>query len=189
MNTPAHLVLAVAALAKPNKPKITWAAILGALIPDLSLYLLAAWSMFVQGNNAHYVFDTQYFSEEWQNIFAIDNSFFLWGLVIIIGLLLKKHWLWVLGSAAFLHLCFDFPLHHDDARQHFWPISDWIFISPFSYWDHRHHGELISYLEIGLCLFLLVILWRRFKSRFARVVIIITGLLQIAPGIMFRLML
>ena len=188
MNTPAHLIIAAAALASPKKPKVTGAAIVGALIPDLSLYILAAWSMFVQGNSAHYVFDTQYFSAEWQSIFAVDNSFVVWGLLIAIGFLLKKNWLWAFGIAGFLHLCCDFPLHHDDARQHFWPVSDWVFISPFSYWDHNHHGGLIGGIEIGLCLVLLILLWRRFKTRLARVIIILTALLQVAPGLMFRLM-
>jgi hypothetical protein len=186
MNTPAHLVFAAAAFAKPNNPRVTWAALLGAFIPDLSLYALAGWSMFVQGNDANYVFDKQYFSVEWQSIFAIDNSFFVWALVIVAGVALKKHWLWALGGAGFLHLCFDFPLHHDDARQHFWPATDWIFQSPFSYWDINHHGGLISLLELGLCAILLVVLWRKFNSRLVRGVIVLTAILQIAPGIMFR---
>lgn len=189
MNTPAHLVIAAAVFAKPNKTKVTWAALLGGLLPDLSLYLLTAWSTLIQDNTLKYVFDVQYFTSSWQQIFAVDNSFFVWGLIFIAGVLLKKHWLWALGGAGFLHLCFDFPLHHDDARQHFWPISDWIFQSPFSYWDSNHHGDLISLLEIGLCVALLIVLWRRFHSRFARGVIIVIALLQITPGIIFNLLL
>ena len=188
MNTPAHLIIAAATFAQPNKPKVTWAALFGALLPDLSLYVLAAWSMFIQGNTAKYVFDTQYFSPEWQRIFAVDNSFFVWLLLIIVGIWIKKNWLWALGGGGFLHLCFDFPLHHDDARQHFWPLSDWTFQSPFSYWDTQHHGGFFSILELGLCAILLVVLWRRFNSKWVRGVIIATALLQIAPGVMFRLM-
>ena len=52
MNTPAHLIIATAIFAKPNNLKVTWAAIIGGLLPDLSLYALAAWSMLVQGNSA-----------------------------------------------------------------------------------------------------------------------------------------
>ena len=189
MNTPAHLIIAAAAFAKPSNPKVTWAALAGGFIPDLSLYALAGWSMFVEGNSARYVFDTQYFSELWQSIFAIDNSFILWGIVIALGIYLKKNWLWALGGAGFLHLCCDFPLHHDDARQHFWPITEWVFISPLSYWDHNHHGQLIGMLELGLCAILLVILWRRFSSKIARAIIIAVATLQLAPPVVFGLLL
>jgi len=144
--------------------------------------------MVVQGNTANYVFNTQYFTPQWQQVFAIDNSFFVWLLLILAGIWLKKNWLWALGGAGFLHLCFDFPLHNDDARQHFWPVSDWIFQSPFSYWDTQHHGGIISILELGLSAVLLAVLWRRFESRWIRGVIIVTALLQIAPSIVFNMM-
>jgi len=188
MNTPAHLILAATVFAKPNQPKVTWAAIAGGFLPDLSLYALAAWSMFIQGNPAQHVFDVQYFSKEWQQIFAIDNSFFVWGLIIAIGVWLRKPWLWALGGAGFLHLCFDFPLHHDDARQHFWPLTDWMFISPVSYWDGNHYGNIVSVLEVGLCLVCLTFLWRRFESKIARGLIATVAIMQVLPAIMFSLM-
>lgn len=188
MNTPAHLIVAAAVFAKPNNPKVIWAAIVGGFLPDLSLYALAAWSMFVQGNTAQHVFDTQYFSADWQQIFAVDNSFFVWALIIATGVLLRKHWLWAFGGAGFLHLCLDFPLHNDDARQHFWPLTDWIFNSPLSYWDHNHYGDIISVLEIGLCIVCLVFLWRRFESKFARVLIGAVAAMQLLPAIIFGIM-
>ena len=188
MNTPAHLIVAAAIFAKPHNPKVTWAAIIGGFLPDLSLYALAAWSMFVQGNTAHHVFDTQYFSDDWQQIFAVDNSFFVWAIIIATGVFLRKHWLWVLGGAGFLHLCLDFPLHHDDARQHFWPATDWVFQSPLSYWDPNHYGEIINLLEIGLCIVCLVFLWRRFESFIARAFISIAATLQLLPILIFSIL-
>jgi len=188
LNTPAHLIVAAAVFAKPNRPKVTWAAIIGGFIPDLSLYALAAWSMFVQGNSARHVFDTQYFSDDWQRIFAIDNSFFVWAIIIATGVFLRKHWLWAFGGAGFLHVCLDFPLHHDDARQHFWPVTDWIFNSPVSYWDGDHYGDIVGVLEIGLCLVCLVFLWRRFESRIARVLIGAVAAMQLLPAIIFGIL-
>lgn len=41
MNTPAHLIIGLAAFGKPGAPRVTAAALAGAMIPDLSLYLLA----------------------------------------------------------------------------------------------------------------------------------------------------
>lgn len=181
MNTPAHIIMAAAVFAKPDQPKRNTAALVGGLLPDASLYTLAGWHLFVLGTPPQTVFDEYYFSDAWQSIFAIDNSFILWGMVLALGLWFKITWLWVLAGAALLHIGFDFPLHHDDGRMHFWPVSDWIFQSPVSYWDRKHYGGFVGPIETGLCLILLVILWRRFAGWFARVLIAAAGIFQIAP--------
>ena len=54
-------------------------------------------------------------------------------------------------QAALLHLAFDLPLHHSDARPHFWPLSDWVFRPPLSYWNPARHGDLVGAVEIGAC--------------------------------------
>lgn len=189
MNTPAHLLLATGFFAKPDSIKITAAALIGALLPDLSLYILASFSLFITGNTPQYVFGVQYFSSTWQQIFAIDNSFITWGLVFGVGLWTRKPWLVVCAASAVLHLCLDFPLHNDDARRHFWPLSDWVFQSPLSYWDTRHYGALITIIEQILVLGLLVILWRRFQSWSWRIFYTILAALNILPTIMFSIML
>ena len=93
------------------------------------------------------------------------------------------------AGAGFLHLTLDFPLHHDDGRSHFWPVSDWIFESPVSYWDPNTHGGIFSVFEIALCIALLTLLWRRFSGNFARSATLLVGLLQVAPALVFGLML
>lgn len=188
MNTPAHLLLAAGVFAKPECPKVTRAAIIGGLLPDLSLYVMACTSLFILGNEPGYVFDVQYFSDSWQQVFAIDNSFILWGLLLGFALWRRSDWAIGLSGSAFLHLCFDFPLHHDDARQHFWPISNWVFESPFSYWDSNHYGTIISVLEQILVLGILVLLWRRFKSDRMRIFFSFIAMIEIAPIVIFGLM-
>ena len=166
------MLIAASLFAKPEKPAITWVAILGGLLPDLSLYLLVFNSLALQGVPARTVFDEYYFSDEWQRIFSVDNSFFVWALVIAIGLYWKREWVWVLGVACVAHLLGDFPLHHDDGRAHFWPVSDWVFQSPLSYWDVNHHARIVAPLEGLLCLLLYGYLFWKFKSRRSRVVLI-----------------
>ena len=68
---------------------------------------------------------------------------------------------------------------------HFWPFSDWIYVSPLSYWDPRHYGWLIGPLEGLLCLGLLYLLWQRFSGTFARALILLGGLLECVPAIVF----
>ena len=42
MNTIAHMVIASAALARPNTPKRNWAVLAGALAPDASMFVFFA---------------------------------------------------------------------------------------------------------------------------------------------------
>lgn len=188
MNTPAHLIFGAAAFGKPGRPDVTAAAVFGALLPDLSLYLMVSWAMFVQGIDARVIFDELYFSDAWQAVFAVDNSMPIWGIALALGLWRRWPVLTAFAAAGLLHLVFDFGLHHEDARRHFWPVSDAVFRSPFSYWDRNHYGQIISPLEIAVSLALCVLLWRRFAGRLARGLIVLAAVAEAAPGILFALM-
>ena len=188
MNTPAHLIFGAAAFARPDARAVNFCALAGSILPDVSLYLMAANALFIKGIPAGTVFGKLYFSDEWQSVFAIDNSFFIWILILIGGLALRKYWLTVLGSAGLLHLAFDFPFHHDDGRQHFWPFSDWVFESPLSYWDVAHYGNILGPVEGIVCVALCVLLWRRFKSWQARTVIVAGGTIEFLPATFFPLL-
>ena len=134
------------------------------------------------------VFNELYFSAEWMAVFAVDNSFFVWGAVLALGLATKRPAVAVLAGAALLHIALDFPLHHDDGRPHFWPLSTWIFESPVSYWDPRAHGRIVGALETALCLGLLVLLWRRFSGVHARAAIAVAGIGLASPAVFFGLL-
>lgn len=164
MNTPAHLLFGLAAFGQRENRAITLAAAVGAILPDLSLYLLAGTSLFILGIPPQTVFDELYFSDSWQTVFAIDNSFVLWGAVLVLCVWRKLAVGIALAGAALLHLALDFPLHHDDARPHFFPVSDWVWESPFSYWDSAHHAGLVAPLGAFGALVAAVFLWRRYDS-------------------------
>jgi hypothetical protein len=181
VNTPAHLLVGAAAFACPGAWRVNLAAILGALAPDASLYLMAGTAIFLRDIPPQVVFDQYYFSPEWQQVFAIDNSFVIWGLVLLAAFALRSRWMIAFAGAALLHLALDFPLHHDDARRHFWPLTDWVFQSPVSYWDRSRHAGIVAPLEALLSLGLCVVLLRRFKGGWSRVTILAVGLLQLAP--------
>lgn len=183
MNTPAHLIFGLAVFGRADAPKITAAALAGAIIPDLSLYLLSGTHLILLGTDPEVVFGQLYFSDAWQGIFRIDNSFIVWGLLLGLGLALRSAWVIALAGAALLHIGLDFPLHHDDGRAHFWPITNWIFQSPLSYWDRDHHAGIIAPLEVGLSLILCAVLWRRFRGRAMRGLIATLGVLQAAPAL------
>lgn len=188
MNTPAHLIFGLAAFGKPERKAVTAAAFAGALIPDLSLYLLATWHLQILGTPAQIVFGELYFSESWQSIFRIDNSIVLWSLALGAAIMAKSKVGIALCGAALLHLGLDFPLHHDDGRAHFWPISTWIFESPVSYWDRRHYGNIVGPIEIAAALVACYYLWRRFTGKWMRGLIVVLGAIEFAPAVLFAIM-
>jgi hypothetical protein len=134
------------------------------------------------------VFGQLYFADAWQGIFRIDNSMILWGIALVIGLMWRSPVMIALCGAALLHLGLDFLLHHDDGRAHFWPVTNWIFESPVSYWDRNHYGNIIGPLEILASLLCCAVLWRRFTGRWMRVLIAVLGVLEFAPVVIFTIM-
>lgn len=162
MNTPAHLLLGAAAFGGRGRKRVVWAAFAGGLLPDMSLYVLAGVSLALLGIPARVVFDELYFSDLWQTIFAIDNSFLLWGMLLGLALWRRSDWAIALTASALLHLALDLPLHHDDGRPHFWPVTDWVFESPYSYWDRGQGATWIAPLELAVALGAgALLLWRR----------------------------
>lgn len=187
MNTPAHLIIAAALYARPEKaPKDgnrhrTAAALLGGFLPDFSLYFGFVWAVFILGRSPDVFFRTDYYRPEVQMIMAIDNSVFVWGAVLGLALWMRREILAICATTALVHIALDFPLHNDDGRAHFWPLSDWVFVSPVSYWDPAHYGNIVAPLEALLCVVLLVVLFRRFHGLAARAVIVLAGLAQVLP--------
>lgn len=147
MNTPAHLLIGAAVFGRTKPGTVVAAALFGALLPDLSLYLMAGTALFLLRIPPQVVFDELYFSDTWQAVFAIDNSFVVWGALLAFAVWRKIDWAIALTGAATLHLCMDFPLHHDDGRPHFWPFSGWVFESPVSYWDRSRGATWIAPIE------------------------------------------
>ena len=168
MNTPAHLLVGLAACARPEKCGTARMAALGSLAPALSLYVMAGVSLFILQIPPSVVFGELYFSPAWQGVFAIDNSFVFWGLGLAAALALRSAPAIAFACAGLLHLATDFPLHHDDARAHFWPLTGWVFESPFSYWDSDHHAGLVAPLTLLAVLISAAVVWRRWPHWLAR---------------------
>lgn len=186
MNTPAHLIIGAAAFARPDSDRVTLAALTGALLPDLSLYMLAGWHLIVLETPARVVFGELYYSSAWQRIFGIDNSFVLWGIACGIAFRFRSRWGLALTGSALLHLALDFPFHTHDARMHFWPLTDWKFHSPMSYWDGARGGDIIGWIEMSLVTGLTTGLFWRFRRSLWRWLFLIVAGLQITPFFLWR---
>jgi len=67
-------------------------------------------------------------------------------------------------ASMFFHSLFDYPVHHDDAHAHFFPLTNYHFISPISYWNPAYHGMWIGLLEMATVLVGSIYLWRERES-------------------------
>jgi len=147
VNTPAHLLIGAALFGKRDNTRLITGALLGGLLPDVSLYLMAGVSIFILNITPDVVFSELYFSDNWQLVFSIDNSFIVWIAVFTTAAIYRSPFFIALTASALLHLMCDFALHNDDARAHFWPLSNWRFASPLSYWDSNHHAIWVAPIE------------------------------------------
>lgn len=176
MNTPSHMLIGAALFARPLAPATLIAALAGGLAPDLLMFAMVLWATRVVGVPEHEVFNTLFFSETWQSVFAIDHSFFIWGGLLGLAVWRRQIILRAFAGAGLLHALADFLTHHDDARRQFWPVSDWVFRSPVSYWDARFYGNAFGLFEVALVVTLAAFLcWRLVRWRERLLVLVVAA--------------
>lgn len=175
MISPTHSLLALAVLAKRGETQRNWAVFIGSILPDLAIYLWAPYQSLVNGVSGEQMWRKLYFEAPMQNLIAYFNSIPIYASLAIIGYYARaKTWgklLLFFALAALIHMATDMPVHSDDAYRHFWPLSDWRFYSPLSYWDNRHHAEWIGLIDAAIGLISIIILWRRFPKLWVKIVL------------------
>ena len=213
MMTQTHALMAATLLAKPERRlSHNWAILLGSFAPDAAIFALVLVSKFKDWS-AQQLWSEIYFSEPMLTLTAVANSLPLYCLVLFFCVLLyliKDHdfvgassvsrkfasyksifagsALGLFALAAIIHLLGDFPVHASDAHPHFWPLSDWRFQSPISYWDHRYHGHFFSVFEAALGVLMSILLFRRFKTIYVRILLALAITAYIVVPIYFSLL-
>jgi len=157
------MLTAAALLTRRGQPYRNAAVLFGALVPDLSIFVLFGWAR-IQGIAQSDIWRKLYWQEPWQTLSAISNSFPISAAALVIAIALKSRLLAVLAGAMIVHLLMDFPVHADDAHKHFWPITDWRFHSPLSYWDPGHNSRFVMLAELAICIASMIVLWQRFSG-------------------------
>ncbi len=180
MNSPTHTLLALALLSKKGEAKRNWAVLVGSVIPDLVIYLWAPYQSLVNGVSGQDMWGELYFQAPMQNLIAYFNSIPIYFSLALLGWVMRaKLWGQILlffALAALIHMMTDLPVHADDAYRHFWPLTDWRFHSPISYWDIDYHSKWVSAIEAVVGLICIVVLWRRFPKLWVKAIL---GLLAI----------
>ncbi|MCA0270470.1 MAG: cobalamin biosynthesis protein CobQ [Proteobacteria bacterium] len=181
MNTPSHMLIGAAVFARPLVPATLVAALAGGLAPDLPMFVMVVWSTRLAGVPEHEVFSTLFFSESWQTVFAVDHGFLVWGALLGLAIWRRDLILRAFAGAGLLHAAVDFLTHNDDARRQFWPVSDWVFRSPVSYWDARFYGDIFGVFEVTLVVALTAVLCLRLGRWRERVLLIAIAALVVVP--------
>jgi hypothetical protein len=198
MNSQTHMLMGAALFGRPA-PRLAWAAAAGGLIPDLPMFMIVA-GLRMSGFALDEIFGRLYWAPWWQIANAVAHSFLLWGgLAAGSAFALRRGgaesrpaWtgapaLFALSASALIHSAIDFLVHRDDAHMHFWPLSAWRFRSPVSYWDSNHYGNWFGLFEAAVGVLLIVVLFRRYRSRRLRAVLALALALYVAVPAFFIL--
>ena len=148
MNTPSHAILNLALLSQTNDSEAFLIVAIGGILPDIPIFVFYGWAKFAAKLPEPKIWSEAYYQPTIQNLVAIFHSIplamFGWGTGYFYG------WesLQLLCLSLILHSLFDLPVHHDDAHRHFFPVSNYRFISPVSYWDIKHYGRAVAFVEM-----------------------------------------
>ncbi|NEP59516.1 MAG: hypothetical protein F6K31_21315 [Symploca sp. SIO2G7] len=148
MNTPSHAIINLALISSQQyHPQDALPITIGAVLPDAPIFILYFWAKLVRRQTEQQIWSQTYELPFWQNFVATFHSIPL-ALILV---LIAHYWGWQQGELLCLSMVFhsllDLPVHHDDAHRHFFPFSNYRFISPFSYWNPKHHGNAVSLVE------------------------------------------
>ena len=152
MNTPSHYIINLALLGQTIAPKQNIAITIGAILPDIPIFVFYFLAKYIYKLPESKIWSEAYYEPFNQNIVALFHSLPL----ALIGGLICFYFDWkfgaVLCASMICHSLLDLPVHNNDAHRHFFPISDYRFLSPFSYWDVNHYAKYVAGVEVLLVL-------------------------------------
>lgn len=152
MNTPSHAILNLTLLGKTIYPQANLVIVFGGVLPDIPIFIFYGWAKLIAKMPENKIWSEAYYHPAIQDIVALFHSIPLALIGLIIAWLLKQEILQIFCLSLVLHSLFDLPVHHDDAHRHFFPFSDYRLISPISYWNPKHYGNIVALIEIILVL-------------------------------------
>lgn len=172
MMTQSHMALGLLLAARSGRRAAIAGAMIGGVVPDFFMVPMFLISRFVLGQDMGTIWDQTYYSLPWWTIDQIANSAPLYAVLLALGLLAGTRlsaagwprFLAAFSLSALLHVVFDFFTHASDGHIHFWPLSDFVFNSPVSYWERAHFGRPFGLLEALSGLLAAGLLWRRYHG-------------------------
>ena len=179
MNTQSHALINTALLSRKAASPLHRYALIGAVVPDVPMFIFFAIEAFILKHPQSLIWSERYFLPGWQNLFDIFNSIPLFLLLLGIGYWRKSNALIICSLSLLLHAAGDFFLHHDDGHRHFFPLLQFRFHSPVSYWDPNHHGRIVSAIEILVTAGASIYLFTRLQSRLMKGALVVVNLISV----------
>ncbi|MDY6783360.1 MAG: hypothetical protein SW833_12595 [Cyanobacteriota bacterium] len=187
MNTPSHYVLNLALLGTTVAPNANVAIALGAIVPDFPIFVFYFVAKVILHLPERQIWSQAYYQPFWQTGVALFHSIPL--AAIALCLCLYGGWkpgAIFFGSAIF-HSLLDLPVHNDDAHRHFFPFSNYRFISPFSYWDPNHYGRIVAAIELLLVLGVTPVVFALLKTWPSKILLITINVVYVVGYLRFYL--
>lgn len=174
MMTQTHILVGTALFGRPGDLPRNLVAIAGGIVPDAAIFVLYGIEKF-KGTPESTIWRDVYYSPFWQDVVAWGNSIPLALCLLAVGIAWSHYWSKVVGvllvlfaGSCLAHLALDFPVHVEDAHRHFFPLSNYRFRSPVSYYNPNHFGVPMMIAEACMGIGLSVFLFRRYASWMGR---------------------
>ena len=152
MKTPSHAIINLAILGRTQHSELNLLIVTGGILPDIPIFLFYFWAKYIARLPEVKIWSEAYYEPLNQNIVALFHSIPLAVIGWLIAYYLGLPNVQILFLSMILHSLGDLPVHNDDAHRHFFPFSNYRFISPISYWDPNHYGSIVSFIEMLLVL-------------------------------------
>ena len=152
MKTPSHAIINLAILGRTQHSELNLLIVTGGILPDIPIFLFYFWAKYIARLPEATIWSKAYYEPFVQNIVALFHSIPLAGIGWLVAYYLGWPSVQILFISIILHSLGDLPVHNDDAHRHFFPFSNYRFISPISYWDRKHYGSIVSLVEMLLLL-------------------------------------
>jgi len=185
MKTPSHAIINLAILGQPQLPQSNLIISIGGILPDIPIFLFYFWAKYMARLPEATIWSKAYYEPFVQNIVALFHSIPLAGIGWLIAYYLGSPSLQILFISMILHSLGDLPVHNDDAHRHFFPFSNYRFISPFSYWDRNHYGSIVSLVEMLLVLLSTFGIFGLVNSYFGKVLLILVNCFYLIGAMSF----
>jgi len=170
-----HTLLALAVFTRKGDKVRNRSVFWGSVIPDAFIYIAWVILTFFMKVPQSTIWNDIYFDEPMQTFASIFNSIPIYIALLGIGYHYRSA---VLGKAlmffslaALSHISLDFPVHNHDAYAHFWPVSDWRFFSPISYYEEHLHGRTVGMIDLAIGIVASLFVWKRFDKIWVRSVL------------------
>jgi hypothetical protein len=177
MNTPSHAILNLFILHQQMRNQASPAIFIGAILPDIPIFVFFFLMKFVYRLPSQQIWSEAYYQPFWQAVVSTFHSI----PIAFIGWLIAHFCGWKLIEVGFIsmliHDFLDLPVHNHDAHRHFYPLSNYRFISPISYWDTKHYGGIVAFVEISLVLLASIYLFGSMRSYFTKGLLIAVNIL------------